>query len=267
MRVEMKKKMQKKAEKYGSVLKACRRQETSKSSVVLIVFESLFVLFGLFMLFGVIFDSEDAGAWWKATAFFVGIGVILEIIRLVLQAVRAKDYLAFYQKQTGYSVEELQAADRELMGHAAAKFGEVLQGASRKPVLMYIVTDHYFLSLGTSSGTYLRKLEDVVAAFYSCQIPQGSMGMGEGLYLISRQEVYGKPKKNRITKKWCGRYGYSLVQLAGSWEKLCAEVLETMRARAPHIIPIQNIMANGVRYDLMSMDNWQEDWKRILGGY
>lgn len=48
-------------------------------------------------------------------------------------------------------------------------------------------------------------------------------------------------------------------------EKLCAETIEELRKREPHIIPFQNIVVNGIQYNLMSMDNWQADWVRILG--
>lgn len=47
-------------------------------------------------------------------------------------------------------------------------------------------------------------------------------------------------------------------------QQTCMEVLEEMVKRAPHIITSQNIAVNGVPYNLLSMDNWQEDWRRIL---
>ncbi len=37
-----------------------------------------------------------------------------------------------------------------------------------------------------------------------------------------------------------------------------------MVKRAPHIITSQYISVKGIKYNLLSMDNWQEDWARIL---
>ena len=46
----------------------------------------------------------------------------------------------------------------------------------------------------------------------------------------------------------------------------CLEAVEEIAKRAPHVITNQNIIVDNVRYNLLSMDNWQADWARILGG-
>lgn len=284
MRVEMKAGMQKKVKKYGSVLKAYRMQET-KGTAVLLVLGIYFIFFGA--LIGIIgfVEPDDFIVWCIASAFLVGVGVLILLIRAAVRGSRARHYLSYYQKQTGYSERELQEADRELMGYSAVKLGEVLQSQNRnpyvitspevweflrlkrKPTLMYIITAHYILAVGSMNGAHLRKLEDIVAAFYSCQIPYGVFGVQhEGFFIISKQDIYKKPIKNHATKKWYGGFESGIVQLAGNWERFSAEIQEEIRKRAPHIIPFQNIVVNGIQYNLISMENWQEDWRRIQYG-
>lgn len=273
-----------KVKKYGSVLKAYRMQET-KGTAVLLVVGICFIVYGA--LIGIIgfIEPDDFIVWCIMSAFFVGVGVVMLFIRAAVRRSRASHYLSYYQKQTGYSERELQEADRELMGYSAVKLGEVLQSLSRKPyvitlpevweflnlrrkpALMYIITAHYILAVGSMNGPHLRKLEDIVAAFYSCQIPNGVFGMQhEGVFIISKQDIYKKPIKNHATKKWYGGFSCGIVQLEGNWDRFSAEILEEIRKRAPHIIPFQNIVVNGIQYNLISMENWQEDWRRIQYG-
>ncbi len=48
--------------------------------------------------------------------------------------------------------------------------------------------------------------------------------------------------------------------------EVCEEAVAEIAARAPHIITCQNIIVKGVRYNLISMDDWQRDWTNILEG-
>lgn len=108
--------------------------------------------------------------------------------------------------------------------------------------------------------------EDIVAAFYSCQIPQRAVAMQrEGLFIISKQDIHKKPFKNHITKRWYRGFDNGMMMSVKSCDKLCAEILEEMRKRTPYIIPYQNIVVNGIQYNLLSLENWQADWTRILG--
>lgn len=251
--------LQKKVTKCGSVLKACRMQDR-RGPVVLLILGIYFIACGI--LFGGISVIEIGTAGWISTAISSVIGVAM----LLFRNVNVGNYLAYYQRQTGYSAEELRNADRELMSCYAVMIGDVTEQTGKKPVLMFIVTDHYFLSVGSIKGTYLRRLDDIVAAFYSCQIPQRG-GYRQGLFVISRQDLQKKPSKNRMTKKWYGGYESGIMVWARDCEKLCQETLTEMTGRAPHIIPYQNIVVNGMQYNLMSLDNWQADWARIFGRY
>lgn len=265
MRVEMKPNMQRKVNKYGSVLKAFRSQKDI-SAVILLTFGICFASWGQLLLIVAVSELNGEAGALIAWAVMVGLGLLLLVAGVVLRVVRIKNYLSFYEKQTGYSLRDLQEADKELMSYSAVKIGERMHYYAAKPVLMYIVTKHYFFAVGSAKGAYLRKLEDIAAAFHSCQIPQGASKIyREGLFVISRQDIMGKPRKNRITKKWYGGFESGMMALSEGCDKLCGEILEEMRKGAPYIIPYQNIVVNGIQYNLLSMDNWQEDWARILG--
>lgn len=261
MKMEMPVKFQKKATKYGSVLKA-GRTAGGKGTGVLALLSIYFIFLGV--LVGVISLVLMDPTSWIITAVLTGIGLILWLIWFIMSRINIKNYLSFYQKQTGYSVKELEEADRELMGYQAVKIGGMPKNVSKKPILLFIVTEHYLYVFGSNKGNYLRRLGDITAAFYSCQIPQ-SGGYREGLFFISRQEIQKKPRKNRFTKKWFGGFDSGMMLLVSDSEKVCAETIEELRKRVPHIIPFQNIVVNGMQYNLLSMDNWQTDWVRILG--
>lgn len=271
MRVEMKPGMQRKVNRYGSVLKAFRSQGGTSlgfgtSSVLLLTFGICMIPWGLLLLIAAASEPDGGAELWIVSGVMVGLGLLLLVLRAILRAVRTKNYLSYYEKQTGYSERELQEADRELMSYSAVKIGERMHYYARKPTLMYIVTKHYFFAVGSAKGAYLRKLEDIAAAFYSCQIPQGiSSVCREGLFVISKQDISGKPRKNRITKKWYGGFESGMMALSEGCDKLCGEVLEEIGKGAPYIIPYQNIVVNGVPYNLLSLENWQADWARILG--
>lgn len=176
-------------------------------------------------------------------------------VRNIFYRRRLKKYLTFYQKRTGYSAEELQTADQEFIGPGAVCIAGKTVGA--KEEVMCIVTDHYFLSVRMMTGCL--KLEDVVAVFYSCQIP-GLTEYAEGLHIISKQDVEKPGKVSTVPGKEIGGFSNTLMKD----QTLCMEVTEEIAKRAPHVITSQNIVVNGIPYDLLKLDNWQADWKKIL---
>lgn len=197
-------------------------------------------------------------------AFFAVPGLLLILWGMSLRKKRLANYLEFYKKDTGYSEAELQEADRELMSPDAVKIGGKMDNSGGKEGIIFMVTEHYFLTIWPVYGAYLRKLDDIVAAFYSAQIP-GIGGYRQNLFVISRQEIAKKGEKNPFTKKEYQGFECGMMSEQRHCQQTCAEVLEEMIKRAPHIITSQNIAVNGVPYNLISMDNWQMDWARILG--
>lgn len=138
--------------------------------------------------------------------------------------------------------------------------GKVDDGSTR---VVFIVTEHYFLSVWPIKGAYLRKLNDIVAAFYSNEIP-GNGGYRQNLFVITRQDTMMPGMKNEYTGKQYRGFENIIIKEQRNCPDLCAEVLAEMAKRVSHIITCQKILVHGVGYNLLSMDDWQEDWERIF---
>ena len=260
MRMEMTRSMQKSIAKHGSVLKAFRSQGGGGAGLMAggIVLVVVGIPLGLLCLLALGSRGILVGA------FFAVPGLLLILWGMSLRKKRLANYLEFYKKDTGYSEAELQEADRELMSPDAVKIGGKMDNSGGKEGIIFMVTEHYFLTIWPVYGAHLRKLDDIVAAFYSAQIP-GIGGYRQNLFVISRQEIAKKGEKNPFTKKEYQGFECGMMSEQRHCQQTCAEVLEEMIKRAPHIITSQNIAVNGVPYNLISMDNWQMDWARILG--
>lgn len=258
MKAEMTKDLKKDVDKYGSVLKAYRAQGGGgmaifAGGIVLLVFG---VLLGLPMLF----------ATWKGIivfAIFVAPGLLLVLLGKLKHKKRLSGYLEYYQDETGYSLEELQEADRELLSPDAVKIVSKTDRSAGKEETVFFITEHYFLSAWPVRGCYLRKLEDIVAAFYSAQIP-GINGYRQNLFIITRQDIREEGVKNEYTKKQYLGFENGLLVNQNNCQQICGEVISEMLKRAPYIITSQNIAVKGVGYNLLSMDNWKDDWAKIM---
>ncbi len=259
MKTEMTKDLKKKVDKYGSVLAAFRSQGGGGKGLMAGGI-SLFVcgaLFGGLMMF------VNAAGGLAICSFFVLPGLAMFLPGLVLDKKRQAGYLEYYQKQTGYSMEDLREADRELLSPDAVKVISKTSRSGGKRETVFFVTPHYFLSIWPIYGCYLRKLDDIVAAFYSSEIP-GINGYRQNLFVITRQDAQNKGRKNEYTgKQYAGFENGQLTDLKNCRE-ICDEALSEMVARAPHIITSQYIVVKGVKYNLLSMDDWQRDWANIL---
>lgn len=252
------KKMQKLVRKYGSVLKAYRSRgggAVGAMAVGIMLFVIGIILILLFFL------TSGVNGLTTGCAFAVP-GLLLTLLGVILRGARVRGYLNYYQSETGYSAEELQAADRELMGPGTY----VIAGRTNraKMEVVFMITEHYFMSVWPNKGCYLVKLEDIVAIFHSCQIPYISVNL-EGLHVISKRDVAGMGQKNPLTKKQYGGYSNAIMGEQQNAEEMCMKAVEEIARRVPHVIRYQNIVVNGEKFDLLSMDNWQEGWRRILG--
>ena len=259
MKTGMTKGLQKLVNKHGSVLKAYRSQGGGGAGMAaggMVLLISGIFLGGICLLF----------LGWESAAVVGGIfalpGLLLVLFGKNMHKKRVNNYLDFYQQETGYTAEELQQADRELMGPGALCITGKTNRA--KEEILFMITDHYFLSVWPVKGCYLLKLDDMVAAFYSAQIP-GIGGYREGVQIISRQDTKKAGVKNPFTKKEYGGFDNSLMSEQRDAEQICREAVEEIAKRAPHVITYQNIVVSGVQYNLMSLNNWQADWARMLG--
>lgn len=257
MRMELDKGLQKKAVKYGSLLKAYRTQ----GGFALGAFAGgiVLLLFGI----GLAIPSALIDIFIGLIVFLIlgGPGLILCLVGNAKHKKRIDTYIDFFQKDTGYSAQEIEQADQELMRPDAVKIGSKTDDG-RKGVV-FIVTEHYFLSVWAVKGCYLRKLDDIVAAFYSNEVP-GINGYRQSLFIITRQDTKKPGEKNSYTGKQYLGFENGMLTMQRDCKNTCSEVLNEMVKRAPHIITSQYISVKGTRYNLLSMDNWQEDWARIL---
>lgn len=254
---EMDKKLRKKVRKYNSVLKAYRTQ--GGWSLGMFALGIMFIIFGVLLGLPMALVNPEAG---------MGLGGVMAVIGFVIalpsyakHKKRVNSYLDYFQEVTGYSAAELQEADRELMSPGAVKITCTTDRGIKETV--FFITDHYFLSAWPVKGCYLRKLDDIVAAFYSNQIP-GINGYRQNLFVISRQDIQREGVKNEYTNKQYLGFENAILTNRSECQQICMKVLDEMTKRAPHIITSQNISVKGIRYNLLSMDNWRADWARIL---
>ena len=80
-------------------------------------------------------------------AFFGVPGLLLVLFGVRSRNKRLNNYLEFYEKDTGYSREELLQADRELMSQDAVKIGGKMDNSGGKEGIIFMVTEHYFLTI------------------------------------------------------------------------------------------------------------------------
>lgn len=259
MKAEMTKDLQKVVAKHGSVLAAYRSQGGGGKGLAAggITIAIIGILIGVPLMF------VNAAGGLVILAIFVLPGIALGVPGVILDKSRMSSYLEYYQKQTGYSIEELQAADRELMSPDAVKIVSRTNRSAGKPETVFIITPHYFLSVWPVYGCYLRRLDDIVAAFYSNEIP-GINGYRRNLFVITRWDTRSKPNNNSYTGKQYRGFENAILSDMNNCREVCEEAVAEMAARAPHIITSQNIIVRDVRYNLLSMDDWQGDWAKIL---
>lgn len=257
MRMELDKGLQKKVAQYSSLLKAYRTQGGLGLGAV----AGGIMLLILGVIFAILLALIDT---FVGVVFFLILGVPGLILCLVGNAKHKKrvdTYIDFFQQDTGYSAQEIQQADQELMRPDAVKIGSKIDDGRK--CVVYIVTEHYFLSIWAARGCYLRKLDDIVAAFYSNEIP-GNGGYRQSLFIITRQDTKKPGVKNPYTRKQYFGFENGMLRMQRDCKNVSLEVIHEMVKRAPHIITSQYISVKGTKYNLLSMDDWQEDWARIL---
>lgn len=260
MKMEMTKGLRKSVTKYGSILKAYRAQGGGGQGAAAGGY--VLLIFGIFLGLLAMIGSVLAGM--IVFLIFGGPGLLLILLGQSKHKKRMANYLEFYQQQTGYTLEELQEADRELMAPDAVMIGCATDRSSGTTEIVYIISKHYILSAWPVQGAYLRKIEDLVAAFYSGSIP-GIGGCRQNLFLISRQETQKEGVKNPFDGGQYEGFENSLLTRQRHCREICNEVLDELMERAPGLITSQHIAVKGVKYNLLSMDNWKRDWAVILG--
>ncbi|MBO5093814.1 MAG: hypothetical protein J6C33_05590 [Lachnospiraceae bacterium] len=198
--------------------------------ITLLVFAVL--VGGLFALIGIMGGALIFGGLFGIP------GLLLFLIGKRGKKRKAAEYLAYYQKETGYGEEELHQIEKELKEEDTIVVGFKPAGGSYAfPIVECILTRNYFVKPLMLGGCYVRRYEDMIAAAYSERIP-GVGGYRSGLVFGSRQDddLYSD---DRMSKKDF------------------AEFIGLIAERCPQLIMHEMFLLDGKKYDLL------KDWKEI----
>lgn len=247
MKITITEKMRERMGKKGSVLKLNRiRTGGAKGAIAAGI---TFLVFGLFS--GLPFLVQGLVGGVLLFAIMAIPGLIFLIVGGILQKKRAKNYLEFYVNETGYSREELLRAEDELLAPQT-----VAVGNSGKNGITCYITEHFLVS-ATKEACYVRKLSDMVAVFYSEEIP-GIDSQVSGVMFISERDIAREPRTNPYTYRLCG--GYSNVLLD---RQSCVEIQDEIAKRGAVILTSQRFSDGRTMYDLLNLNHWEEDWRAI----
>lgn len=250
-------KLRQKAVKDGSVLKGIR---TSGGLGIGLIAGGIFLLI-IGLLFGLPFIIKNPMAALVLFGVFAAPGALLLLFGMINQNKRKRTYIEHYAKKSGYDESVIAEADRQLLLADTVAIGNATQNTNGKPIILLYVTPDYLVN--TAAGEcYILPLKDIAAAFYSKEIP-GINGYRHGLVYISKQDTLMAGIKNTYTGKQCGGYHNAMLDLQS-----CKEALDVICRRTDNIINSQYVRMSGAAgekvYNLLSMDNWQEDWKELL---
>ncbi len=250
MRIEVTEKMRKDAQKGKTVLKQSRvHAGVGKGAIGAGI---TFLVFALFSSLPFLFQRMLGGVLIFA---LLGIpGLVFVVIGVIAKKKRAKDYLEFYGRETGYDEATILRAEQELLMPQTVMVCNA--GNRRKENACCYITENFLVSITPEAG-YLRRLSDMRAAFYSEKIP-GIDSRIAGMVLISSQDIAREAQINSLTYRQCGGYVNALLN-----KESCAEVVGEIVKRNPSVIA-NPVFSDGKKmHDLLSMDNWVEDWKAI----
>lgn len=147
----------------GSILKAIRADKGAgrgliAGGIVLLVFA---VLLGLPCVF--LAASRLAGLGLFGLMLLPGI--LLIIPGIIMKNKREANWLSYYQKEYGYTEEELLQADKELSSDSVKLVICRASGAVVEAFIYGFITENYVLINGVYP--YLKKLDDIIAVAFS----------------------------------------------------------------------------------------------------
>lgn len=155
-------------------------------------------------------------------------GVLLLLLGIWQKNKRTSSWVSYYQKETGFSEEEIRQVDRELSSPSVTVVTCRMGGAAVENYVAGYFTEHYVLIDGVEP--FLRRLEDIIAVAFSDSTDIWSMVV---LSVHDQQAV-------RVT----------LVTDTGRKRTLCAELMREMYRRNPKILCGQEIVCDGRHYIL-----------------
>ena len=169
--------------------------------------------------------------------FFMAPGFFLVFLGRGMQTKKVTNYLTYYREATGFDEQELRKVEQEIMAPSMVMIGNVptenRQGASEKnPQISCMITDHYFVVPLLMGESYIRRIEDMVLAAYSQEIP-GINGYQHGLIFLSKKDT--DAYKNAFLAR-----------------EACGEVIGALQARKPDLITSQRFEYGGRHFDAVT---------------
>lgn len=239
MVIQTKDKEYQKLLKRGSILKGLRSIKGGGLGCIAGGITCLvFALLLLFMFF--IIDLLRIGVFFLALC---GIpGALLVLIGILLRLKRNSSYMAFYQKETGFSEEELRQVDRELASPNVQIIGYKRDGSFNQRAIACFITEHYFVT----EHYYIRKLEDLVAVAFT------NKPVIWGLLCLSKQD-----SKVQFM---------SFLTPTEKKSALCTEIIQALFLRNPQILRGQYLKCDNRTYDLLDENTSKEILRLYLEG-
>ncbi len=159
--------------------------------------------------------------------------VFLIVLGVVLRKRKIENYMDYYVKKSGYSREELEQVDKELMSPDVIVIGNQMPDKGKKAPNYYcFFTKKHFVMPDYLGGCWIVRIEEIIGAVYSERIP-GYNGYKFGLVLLFTQGTDDSPIYNANLNK-----------------QSCLEVIEIITRQNPLVITDQIFQYNGRRYDM-----------------
>lgn len=193
------------------------------------------------LVFAVLLGAPSLLASLKAALVvggFFGIpGLLLILLGRSMQKKKLKNYLSYYQEATGFDEQELKKVEQEIMAPDMIMIGNVpeenRQGASEKnPQISCMITAHYFVAPMLMGESYIRRIEDMILATYSQEIP-GTGGYKHGLVFLSKKDM-------------------DAYMNAFLTREVCGEVIRALQAKKPDLITSQRFEYGGRKFDVIT---------------
>lgn len=206
----------------GSILKSIRIDKGGgkgmiAGAIILLVFTLPITIMGLL---------ADAG---DMVSILISVpGLLLLILGIVLKNKRNASWIAYYQKESGFSEAELHEIDRELASPSTTIVTCRFPNTTKDSYVAGFFTEHYVLINGVSP--YLRRLEDIIAAAFS---DSGDIWCMAFLTVQDKETL-----------------GVNLVTETSRKETLANEIMQELSRRNPKILCGQEIVCDGRGYIL-----------------
>ncbi|MBO5337155.1 MAG: hypothetical protein J6A94_08535 [Lachnospiraceae bacterium] len=210
----------------GSILKAIRADKGAGRGLI----AGGIVLLGFAVMLGLpcVFFAASRLAGLGLFGLMLLPGILMIILGIILKNKREANWLSYYQKEYGYTEEDLLQADKELSSDSVKLVLCRAVNATIEAFVYGFITENYVLINGVYP--YLKKLDDVIAVAFSDSTLQWCM------VCITKQDkdVMAIPLHTDTDRK----------------PLLCQEVMQEMCRSNPNILCGQQIVCEDKFYIL-----------------